>query len=177
MIISGVGPTVEIDPLSADICAGESVPLTTSAFVYPVVCGVSAGCTGTNSEAFAGTATTATTSYTPFYGSTVNTTNYTNKSQYIYTAAELNAMGYLGGTIEALSLYVTTSTTYKYDNVDIWIACTSQDEFLSTSFTSNAGMTLVYSGSNVNLTDNGWHQFDITDWDWDGSSNLIIQIC
>lgn len=177
IIVSGVGPTVTIVPSTIDICAGESVPFTTSAAVYPVTCGISAGCTGTSSNAFVGTETNATTSYTPFYGSTLTTTNYTNKSQFIYTAAELNALGYYGGTINAIALNVTSSYTYLYDNVEIWIACTSQDEFTSTAFTPISGMTQVYSASNVDLTNGAWHSFDITDWDWDGSSNLIIQMC
>lgn len=177
VIVSGIGPTVEISPSDTLICPGSPVPFTTSAFIYPVSCGPSAGCSGTNSNVELGIATTATTSYTPFYGSTINTTNYTNKSQYIYTAAELNAMGYYGGTIESLSLYFTTSYTYMYDNFDIWIACTSQDEFTSTAFTSNAGMTLVYSDNNFNPANASWNTFDITDWDWDGTSNLIIQMC
>jgi len=175
--ISGIGPTVVINPSDTLICPGSSVPFTTSAFIYPVACGVSAGCTGTNSDVEVGIATTATTSYTPFYGSTVNTTNYTSKSQFIYTAAELNALGYFGGTIENLSLYFTTSYTYVYDNFDIWIACTSQDQFLSTAFTSNAGMTLVYSANNFNPVNASWNTFNITDYDWDGTSNLIIQMC
>ncbi len=177
VIVSGVGPTVTITPSSIDICEGESVPLVTEAYVYPVVCGPSSGCTGTNNIVDVGTSSTATTSYTPFYGSTVNTTNYTNKTQYIYTAAELNAMGYYGGTIKTLALRSTTSYTYVYDNVDIWIGCTSQDQYLTTSFIPTSSMTLVWSGNNYNPPNNTWCAFNITDYDWDGISNIVIQIC
>ncbi|MDX2362890.1 MAG: T9SS type A sorting domain-containing protein [Crocinitomicaceae bacterium] len=177
VIVSGIGPTVVISPSDTLICPGSPVPFTTSAFIYPVACGVSAGCSGTNSNFVVGTNSGSTTSYTPFYGSTATATNYTNKSQYIFTAAELNALGYYGGTIRNLGLFFTTSYTYVFDNVEIWIACTSQEEFLTTSFTPVAGMTQVFSGNNINPTNGAWHNFNITDYDWDGTSNLIIQMC
>jgi Secretion system C-terminal sorting domain len=175
--VSGIGPTVTITPSDTDICAGESVPLVTSAFVYPLTCGISTGCTGTSSSVDIGTAATGTTTYTPFYGSTSTTTNYTNKSQFIYTAAELNAMGYFGGTIETLALYFTTSYTYQYDNFDIWMGCTSQDEYLTTTFIPTGSLTQVYGVNNFNPTNASWNTFNITDWDWDGTSNLVIQMC
>ncbi len=177
VIVSGVGPTVTITPSSIDICEGESVPFVTEAYVYPVVCGPSSGCTGTNNIVDIGTSSTGTTSYTPFYGSTSTTSNYTNKTQYIYTAAELNAMGYYGGTIKTLALRSTTSYIYQYDNVDIWIGCTTQDQYLTTSFIPTSSMTLVWSGDNYNPPNNTWCAFNIADYDWDGISNLVIQIC
>jgi hypothetical protein len=177
VIVSGVGPTVTITPASIDICEGETVPLVTEAYVYPVVCGISSGCSGTTNVVDIGTSSTATTSYTPFYGSTSTTTNYTNKTQYIYTAAELNAMGYYGGTIETIALRTSTSYNYQYDNVTIWIGCTSQDQYLTTSFIPTTSLTQVWSGNNFNPPNANWCSFNITDWDWDGTSNIVIQMC
>lgn len=179
VIVSGIGPTVEIAPSTIDICQGESVPLTTTAKIIPVMCGPSAGCTGTTQYAAVGTSATSTTVYTPFYGSITTGAgyDYNARTQYIYTAQELAALGFEGGTIKNLSLRSTTSYTYNYDDVEIWIGCTSSNEFTSTAFESTAGMSLVYSASNVDITNNNWHLFDITDWDWDGVSNVIIQIC
>ena len=176
--VSGVGPTVTVSPSTIDICEGESVPLTTTAFVYPLTCGISSGCSGTQSTPVIGTGTSATTTYGPFYGSTSTTTNYTKKVQYIYTAAELNALGYFGGTIENFALFNTTINTYKYDKVKVWMGCTSQSEYTNTTFIPTVSLTQVFgSTNNINPADNAWHYFNVTDWDWDGVSNLVIQIC
>lgn len=175
--VSGIGPTVMPNPTDTTVCPGESAPLSINAYVLPLTCGISSGCSGTSSTVDIGTGTSATTSYTPFYGSTVNTTNYTNKTQYIYTAAELNALGYYGGTIQSLALDFTSSYTYAYDNFDIWIGCTSLDQFATTSFEPTTSMTLVYSANNFDPINASWNTFNITDFDWDGTSNIIIQMC
>ncbi|NRA13450.1 MAG: T9SS type A sorting domain-containing protein, partial [Crocinitomicaceae bacterium] len=178
VVVTGVGPTVTIVPSVIDICAGEVVPFTATSEIIPVACGISAGCTGTNSNVIIGTGTASTTTYSPFYGSTVVGTDYTKKIQYIYTAAELNAMGYTGGTIRNIALYVTTTNTYQYDQVKIWMGCTSLDQFANNNFVDVSTLTQVFGNTNnVNPTNNGWHTFNITDWDWDGTSNLIIQFC
>lgn len=175
--VSGIGPTVSVSPADTSVCQGDPVQLISTAKITPVSCGLSTGCNGTTASVDIGTATTASASYSPFYGSITVGTDYTKKVQYIYTAAELNAMGYTGGTIQSLALYVTTSTAYLYDRVTIEMACTNQDQFNSTAFTPTTNMVQVYNNSNVNPTNNGWHVFNISDYDWDGVSNLIIQIC
>lgn len=177
--VSGIGPTVSISPVDTTICPGTSAQLTSTAVIYPLSCGIStSGCTGNVSQAILGTDVTATTTYSPFYGSTSTSSNFTKKIQYIYTAAELNAMGYYGGTIQELALYISTSTNYTYNNVEIWMGCTSQDQFSNNSFIPGSSLTQVFGPvNNLNLTNNGWHTFNITDWDWDGTSNLIIQFC
>ena len=175
--VTGIGPTVNISPADTAVCQGEPVQLISTAEVVPLVCGLSSGCTGTTSSVDIGTATTATTTYSPFYGSVTVGTDYSKRVQYIYTAAELNAMGYSGGTIQSIALYFTTSYTYMYDRVTILMGCTTQDQFTNTSFASTASMTQVYSSNNVNPTNNNWHTFNISDYEWDGVSNIIIQFC
>jgi len=176
--VSGVGPTVFISPADTVICPGTSAPLTSEAVIYPVVCGPSSGCTGPTTTAEIGTSTSATSSYHIFYGSTSTTSNYDRRVQYIYTKSELNAMGIYGGTIRDIALYINTSYTYQYDNVEIWMGCTSLDEFPGTNFQAVGSMTKVYGPvNNVNPTNAGWHVFNIADYDWDGQSNIIIQMC
>ena len=176
--VSGIGPTVQTSPSDTTICIGESVPISSNSFVIPVTCGISSGCSGSNSYAEVGTNTFSSTTYSPFYGSTSTTTNYNTKSQYIYTAAELNAMGYYGGTIRDISLYVTTTSGYRYDDVNIWMGCTSQSEYTNTTFIPTSSLTQVMGPTNnVTAANNNWHVFNITDYDWDGTSNLVIQIC
>tara|TARA_B100000809_G_C15139548_1_gene532449 strand:+ start:2980 stop:7758 length:4779 start_codon:yes stop_codon:yes gene_type:complete len=175
--VSGIGPTLTVTPSDTDICAGESVPLITTAFVYPLTCGISSGCSGSTTSAKIGTGTSSTSTYSPYYGSTSTTTNYKSKMQYIYTAAELNALGYYGGTIERLDLFCTSTNAYRYDQVKIRMGCTSQSEYTNTTFIPSASLTEVYSANNVNPTDNNWHNLNITDWDWDGTSNIVVQFC
>ena len=176
--VSGVGPTVLTNPTDTTICIGESVPIITNPILIPALCGISSGCTGSTSYAIAGTNTASSTSYSPFYGSTSTTTNYNTKIQYIYTAAELNSLGYNGGTIRDLSLYITSTTGYRYDNVNIWIGCSSQSEYTNTSFIPTSALTQVYGpANNITVASNAWHTFNITDYDWDGSSNLVVQFC
>ena len=177
VVVSGIGPTVIVTPSDTIICAGESVPLTTTSFVYPLVCGISSGCSGTTASVIVGNGTFGSSTYSPFYGSTSTTLDYTKKIQYIYTAAELNALGYFGGTIRRLDLFNTTTSTYRYDDVTIWMGCTSQSEYSNTTFIPTASLTQVFNANNINPTDNGWQNFNITDWDWDGISNIVVQFC
>ncbi len=175
--VSGVGPTVVIEPADTTLCPGESVILNSSAYVYPAVCGPSAGCTGNSSTLDVGSGTFSTTTYSPFFGSTSTTTNYTAKIQFIYTAAELNALGYNGGTINSLALFFTSSNNYQYDDVEIKMGCTNQMEYTGSSFIDGSTLTTVYNANDVNPANNNWETFNISGWDWDGTSNLVIQIC
>ncbi|MFT6243416.1 MAG: hypothetical protein ACJA0U_000033 [Salibacteraceae bacterium] len=174
IILSETGPLVLISPSDTLICPGSFVPFT--ATVTPQ-CGVSPGCSGSSSTYDIGTPTTlAISQVSPFHGWN-NSINWTNKTQYIYTAAELNAQGNFGGTITSLALDFYNATTGNFDDFKIWITCTSQDEFPNNDFIPNTGMTLVYDTNNFtpNLS---WTEFDFsTDYDWDGVSNLLIQMC
>lgn len=178
VVISGIGPTVNVVPSDTIICPGQSVQYDIQASIIPVVCGPAAGsCTGTSSYAELGTATTTSSTYSPFYGSTT-TTDYTKKIQMIYTAAELNALGHNGGTITDIAIWSTTVAGYDFDEVTIWMGCTSLDEFPDGNFVPTGTLTQVWGAVNdYDPVDNNWSVFDITDWDWDGSSNLIIQFC
>lgn len=174
--VSGIGPTVSINPSDTNICAGVPVSITSTASVYPLVCGVSSGCTGTNSTFDLGANTSSTTTYSPFAGSTSTGTNYNTKMQFIFTAAELNAMGYFGGTIRSIAFYNSSSYAYTYNNVTISMGCTNQTEYTGTSFLT--GLTQVFGPvNNFNPADNNWQTFNIADFDWDGVSNIVIQFC
>lgn len=178
VIISGIGPTVNVLPSDTTICPGETIQYDLQAAVLPVVCGPAASsCTGTSSYAELGTATTASSTYSPWYGSTT-TTDYTKKIQMIYTAAELNALGYIGGTITDIAIWSNTIASYEFDDVEIWMGCTSLDEFPNGNFEPTSSMTQVWGAQNdYDPVDNDWSVFDIADWDWDGTSNLIVQFC
>jgi hypothetical protein len=78
--------------------------------------------------------------------------------------------------ISELAMDVTTTGNRSYDDLTIWIGCTSQTEFATTNFAPLTNMDMVYYNQYY-TTQVGWNVFDITGYDWDGNSNIIIQIC
>lgn len=175
--------TIEVMSLSAgndlSICQGSSVQISTqysgpSGGIIPSVCGPSPSCAGTGGindyVVGSGIAVNTNTSWPAPYGNW-----YKNaKHQFLYTAAELNALGVNGGTITSLAFNVTqingTTTYYSYT---IRIGCSS----LTSLTTWQSGLTTVFNPKTHNVTV-GWnvHNFDAP-YDWDGISNLIVEIC
>jgi len=119
-------------------------------------------------------------------GSVVNTTTTPfkgywggSKAQYIYTAAELSALGYVNGTvITSLGLDISAfSSPYTFNGFNI--AMKNSSSTVSTT-TFETGMTTVKAPSNYML--NGTAPFTATlpldtNFTWDGTSNLVIQFC
>jgi gliding motility-associated-like protein len=97
------------------------------------------------------------------------------RHQIIYTAAELNAMGFHGGKITSIAFNITNlnSSTLQYNNFQIKMKCTN-----ATSFTNwENGAVVVYPAQNTTVS-LGWNTFQLTNvYDWDGVSNLIVETC
>ena len=77
--------------------------------------------------------------------------------------------------IDTLGLYLAEadSDAWIYDSVRIWIEMTTATSVPTTWDVS--GATLVFSSDSLYLEQNvGWYNFDITDFNYDGTSNLII---
>jgi hypothetical protein len=95
------------------------------------------------------------------------------KSQYIMRASELQATGLTAGNITALSLNVTSAGT-TYTNFAISMAATTQS-VATTTF--NSSVSQVYGPVNVTPTV-GLNMYTFTTpFNWDGVSNIVIQIC
>ncbi len=161
-----------IVPDSALICSGETAQV--EAILDPA-CGVNGNnCTGATDSIFIGTGTGASTStgITPFTG------NYSSsRRQYIITQAELNAQGINGpATLSALGFNVSfVSGNTSYDDFTIKMACTTLDEFSSGTF--ETGLQTVFNPQTINLT-SGWNNFQFNNgFDWDGTTNIIIETC
>lgn len=141
----------------------------------PPTCGLSAtgGCGGAAIVGSVGTNTGANTSttwpapYANWYTSA--------KHQFLFTAAELNTAGIVGGKIDQLDFNVTMingiSTYHEYT---IKMGCTN---LTSLGTTWEAGLVQVYNPHTVNIVV-GWnaHVFDNA-FEWDGLSNVIVEIC
>ncbi len=98
------------------------------------------------------------------------------RHQFLYKASELHAMGIYGGKITNIAwqtLYSNSSTSTFYDYT-IKMGCTQLNS-LSSSW--ETGLFTIYQPKTfvVNL---GWNQLDFdTAYEWDGVSNLVIEIC
>ena len=104
-----------------------------------------------------------------------------SRVQYIYSAAELSASG-MPSDFEIQSFHMALQELPGADMNSFTISMknTATDAYSSTpSF--DEGLTTVYSSANVlpsDFTVNVWKEFDLqTAFTWDGTSNLLIQIC
>jgi len=99
------------------------------------------------------------------------------RMQFIYRESELKSQGIQEGVISALAFDVATkNSTAPYEFMNIKMKCTNKDTLgQNVGYVSN--LQLVYSDSSF-TTSTGWniHEFDQT-FDWDGNSNLIIEVC
>jgi gliding motility-associated-like protein len=122
------------------------------------------------STSVSGTTTTGNTGNTPFGYWFSN-----NKRHILYTAAELNAMGFTGGNLYSLAFNITQkNTSDTYLNMGISMKCTSAT---SVANITQTGFTDVFSTPTYNTTA-GWNTFTFdSPYMWDGVSNLLIQFC
>ena len=114
---------------------------------------------------------TSTLTYAPFH----TLWNY-SLSETLYRADELTEAGVTGAAMTSLSYFVASTTcTTPQNGISIWMANVSEDELTGTSHTT-AGMTLVYTGSNVLPVAGQWNEFVFNqgNFSWDGESNILI---
>jgi len=162
------------------MCGSGTIPLTVSfgGSSVPATCGPSTtgGCGG---AAFTGTvgvnnSPNTSTSYPAPYGNW-----YTSvKQQFLYTAAELNAAGITGGKIDQLDFNVISIMgTTTYSNFTISIGCTNLTSFALSPVAFETGLTQVYSIPVYNVVPGmNAHVFS-TAYQWDGLSNVIVEVC
>lgn len=140
----------------------------------PATCGPSAttSCSGSSSTIGVGTSTgsNGSSSWPAPYGNW-----YRNaKHQFLFTAAELTAMGFVGGKITQIGWPVATiNGTSTYNGYTIKMKCSN-----ITSISSwQTGLTQVFNPKTVNIVVGmNMHTLDVA-YEWDGTSNLIVEIC
>lgn len=145
----------------------------------PATCGLSTsgGCSGPATTLTQGTVTGANTNYsypTPYGNYYAN-----EKHQFLYTAAELNAMGFVGGKITQIGWeIVTMGGLATYPSYTISMGCTGVTN-LQSAYGSpfETGLTTVFGPQNTTVAV-GWNMHTLaTPYEWDGVSNLIIEVC
>ena len=149
---------------------GEGGPMATNNYTGPQV-GAGGGAAGGAFEAMIGDENSTTTStYFPFH----TLWNY-SLAENLFLASELTEAGVTSAPMTSLSWYVSsTSCTTPQNGISIWMGNVS-DEALTTTSHTTAGMTLVYTGSNI-LPVVGWNEFVFNEgnFSWDGHSNVLI---
>lgn len=127
-------------------------------------------CSAPFNQYIVGTGTASSTALTPFYGTYAG-----GRSQMIYTAADLNALGIFKGRIDSIALeLVTKSSTYGF-NMSVKMGCTVLDQL--SSFIPQSQLKDVYTSANYNTT-LGWNVFNLTSpFVWDGVNNIVVEIC
>ncbi|MFN0275327.1 MAG: hypothetical protein ACKVPJ_06260 [Chitinophagales bacterium] len=96
------------------------------------------------------------------------------KMQVLIRASELTTAGYCAGNITSVGFTVTTLGTTGYSGYEISMKNTSTTT-LTTSWES--GMTSVFGPSGITAV-SGNNDFTLTTpFNWDGTSNLLIQFC
>ncbi len=99
------------------------------------------------------------------------------KHQIIVLASELSAAGMSAGDIHGLGFDVAQANGVQLDGFTIKIGTTTSTEFIWSSNFQTSGLTTVFGPSNYTETSGvNMHSFS-TPFNWDGTSNLIIDIC
>jgi hypothetical protein len=161
----------------------NSLPLITSTVANPT-----AVCSGGTVNLTAASSTLASFSGVPGPASTGANTAFTYptpfgnywwgaKQQFLYTAAELTAAGFTAGTINSLAFDVTTPATTTLTDYAISMKNTTVTA-LTTTF--ETGLTQVYFNAAYTpsaLTGFANNTINLTPFNWDGTSNIVIDIC
>ncbi|MBS1744113.1 MAG: hypothetical protein JST81_13860, partial [Bacteroidetes bacterium] len=121
-------------------------------------------------------ATTTATYPNPIYSNWAN-----NKMQILYRASELTAAGLAAGNITALSFPLTSTSTTGRTNFTINIAHTSAT-VVSTTFLTPTFTQVYTTASYVPFVGTNSFAFGTgagssSSFNWDGTSNLLLQIC
>ena len=96
------------------------------------------------------------------------------KTQYIIKASELQAAGLYAGPINSMAISVGNPGTEVYNGFAVSVGQTTQNTATTTQIT---GLTQVYTNGTQTLT-SGFNTYAFTaPFNWDGTSNLVVQIC
>ncbi|MEO1383129.1 MAG: hypothetical protein AAFV78_07865, partial [Bacteroidota bacterium] len=110
-----------------------------------------------------------------FQPSPVNIWYRSIRSQFVYTAAELNAAGAAGGTITEIGFYVSSPPLYGMPNYQIKLKPTLASVVTLHDF---GPFQTVYTNSLYQPTPGGFEMLTLdTTFLWDGLSNILVDIC
>ena len=133
------------------------------------------GCGATLSTVFGSGATTSNGAETPFACGSPSS-NSKHRAQYLILASEMTAAGYCTGSITSIGFVITTLGTSSISSFNISMGNTATST-LTTGGGFLSGLTNVYSpGSAITLVV-GNNDFAVSGFSWDGTSNVVIEVC
>lgn len=168
--VDGVGPRILIDPVDT-ICENAPLQLNTAVFQD---CGLTANaCTGAVITDTIGLGSNNLDDYGPWILDPAF--QFSNRKQYLFTAAELNAMGFVGGgKITDIGLFVVAAGDVV-NGVTVSMGCVGDSAFLSPNFYT--GLTLVQPSINL-VPVVGLNNITLANpYMWDGLSSLVVEFC
>ncbi|PSR03729.1 MAG: hypothetical protein BRD50_05310, partial [Bacteroidetes bacterium SW_11_45_7] len=171
---------VQADPDTV-LCTGgaDSIKLNATVTGNPPTSTLSCGtngtsCTSTPSTTQIGQGTTQENDESPYKGFWDD-----NRVQYLIRASELQAQGLSSGTITEIAWNVVaknSASSFIYEDFTIKMGCTSLNALPTSQFASTT-LTTVYGPTNYSTTAGvNTHALN-NNFDWDGTSNLIIEVC
>ncbi len=158
--VNPIPAAITVSPATANICPNAIQSFTASSNIGTFTVGT---VTALNSAA----------ANTPYRATTISTA----RRQYLISKAELNAANFFGGTINSLAFNITIlgSVPTTFTTYTINVAHTSVN-LLNTVYQAPA-FTTVFSQA-VSLISLGYNTHNFTTpFVWDGTSNLLIEIC
>ncbi|MBL4578036.1 MAG: PKD domain-containing protein, partial [Flavobacteriales bacterium] len=178
-VVTAAAESVVATP-DTTICLGSTVNVQLNAVATgtpPPACnacganGTTCSSPVTDKDVGTGTASNTTSGYPAPYGNW-----YKNaKHQFLYLASELTAAGLTCGTITSLGFDIAAMnpSVSTYKNFELKVGCTT----ITSLTTWQSGLATVFTPKNVTIGA-GWtaHPFDFT-YDWDGTSNIIVEVC
>jgi hypothetical protein len=99
-----------------------------------------------------------------------------SRKQYLYRATDLLAAGVVAGNINSIGFYIRNFFSNQTMN-GFTVKLKNTTTTNLNSFTYETGLTTAYAGS-YSITTAGLNTINLTSpFSWDGSSNLLIEIC
>lgn len=99
-----------------------------------------------------------------------------NKQQYLYTAPELSSMGFdAGTTVKQIGFYLNNSWSGNC-NTNVQISVYESSNSTLTNFVSGPSNYLGSWSCDLNYQ-SGWNYLDLSDFNWNGTDNLVFEFC
>lgn len=169
VIVEGQGPAVKVTADKIKVCPGDTIQLTADVSTMP--CGINVvPCVGNYVIKDIGTGSGSTTTGTPYSGFYSD-----GRIQILYRATELTAQGLQAGTITDIAFDVAQKVSSQpFNNLTVKMGCTNLN-FFSGNYVG--GLAVVANPTAFSTTiGSNTHTLDFP-YDWDGQSNLIVELC
>tara|TARA_B100000809_G_scaffold212494_1_gene216495 strand:- start:255 stop:1973 length:1719 start_codon:yes stop_codon:yes gene_type:complete len=177
LYVNVAGSNITMTPDSITICSNTSSQLNISIDSRaPDSCKLSSSnaCFSSSTQTFLGNGSTSLyPSATPYNAHFVE-----HRIQILYTASELNTLGFLSGKITEIAFNVLyQNCIIPYTGLTIKMGCTLTDSFPLIINQFEPDLIQVYHAASYQTIE-GWNSHTLDNaYDWDGISNLLVEVC